>query len=419
MACALKVCVIVVSVFMLICLTFMDFSVQRTPVTRQNSLKLVPAKPKASTIFSDAIHGSVEEPFVFNSVSNRTQDKIPNNNSPVDTTEKRKRARGKDAEVAAHADKSRQRKSLVNNSEGNRQARSILRKNPANHTHEFVLQSTSNQTPNSTDTVTQHEDRQTESQRTGLPRCPVVSPHLIGLQKIPVVAPPSWYDVEYKFAFSDVEPGGRWRPDDCAARHRVAIILPYRARDANLRVFLDYMHPFLQRQQLDYGIYVVEQDGDDPFNRAKLLNVGYAEAIKDYDWQCFVFHDVDLLPEDDRLTYASPGQPVHLSTAIDSMDFKLTFENNFGGVTAMGRDMFELVNGYSNLYFGWGGEDDDMYRRMKHRNILMTRYQHTMARYKDTKLSSHKAQTKASENKFRWHLLTRRANVLPVDGLTR
>jgi beta-1,4-galactosyltransferase 1 len=44
----------------------------------------------------------------------------------------------------------------------------------------------------------------------------------------------------------------------------------------------------------------VEQYGSGPFNRAMLMNVGAAEALKQYDYQCFIFHDVDLLPEDDR-----------------------------------------------------------------------------------------------------------------------
>lgn len=30
------------------------------------------------------------------------------------------------------------------------------------------------------------------------------------------------------------------------------------------------------------------------------MNIGYKEAIKDYDWACLIFHDVDLVPEDDR-----------------------------------------------------------------------------------------------------------------------
>ena len=54
-------------------------------------------------------------------------------------------------------------------------------------------------------------------------------------------------------------------------------------------------------QQLDYRIFVVEQssDGED-FNRASLMNVGFLEAKKMNDFFCFIFHDVDLLPEDDR-----------------------------------------------------------------------------------------------------------------------
>ena len=29
----------------------------------------------------------------------------------------------------------------------------------------------------------------------------------------------------------------------------------------------------------------------------------------------------------------------------------------------MNKEQFYAVNGYSNRYFGWGGEDDDMFNR--------------------------------------------------------
>ena len=97
--------------------------------------------------------------------------------------------------------------------------------------------------------------------------------------------------------------------------------------DEPLHVFFDnsqqkrpkiLMYNFLYcRQQVDYGIFIVEQDGAGAFNRAMLLNVGAAEALKSYDFQCFIFHDVDLLPEDDRNLYTCPVQPRHMSVAIN------------------------------------------------------------------------------------------------------
>lgn len=64
-----------------------------------------------------------------------------------------------------------------------------------------------------------------------------------------------------KMKAAGLKMGGEYKPKDCQSRSKVAIIVPYRNRSEHLTVFLRYMHPLLQRQQLDYTIFIVEQSG--------------------------------------------------------------------------------------------------------------------------------------------------------------
>ena len=78
------------------------------------------------------------------------------------------------------------------------------------------------------------------------------------------MAPVSMEELESVFKKKDnmlLEPGGRYKPYACSANHRAAIIIPFRNREEHLLLFLQHMHPFLQRQQIEYGIFIVEQSG--------------------------------------------------------------------------------------------------------------------------------------------------------------
>lgn len=222
-----------------------------------------------------------------------------------------------------------------------------------------------------------------------LSECPMIPPNLHGRFAVETKNIPPMKELEGKIGNLDL--GGRFRPMECKARHRVAIIVPYRDREEHLRIFLYNIHRFLQRQQIDYGIYIVEQVGTGAFNRAMLMNVGAAEALKQHNYQCFIFHDVDLLPEDDRNLYTCPVQPRHMSVAIDNFLYHLPYDDIFGGVSALTVEQFRLVNGFSNMFWGWGGEDDDMANRLRIKKLHISRYPANIARYKMMKHGKEKA----------------------------
>ena len=60
----------------------------------------------------------------------------------------------------------------------------------------------------------------------------------------------------------------------------------------------------------------------------------------------------------------------------------LEYEKIFGGVVAFSKSNFEAVNGYSNRFWGWGGEDDDLYMRVDNMRYQIQRYSKYIARYK-------------------------------------
>ncbi|XP_021355995.1 beta-1,4-galactosyltransferase 1-like isoform X2 [Mizuhopecten yessoensis] len=193
-----------------------------------------------------------------------------------------------------------------------------------------------------------------------LPDCPLVPPDLNGKISVDMTV---YSEKELAAKLPLVKNGGTYRPSSCAPRHKVAIIIPYRNRRTHLSILLNNLHPFLQKQQLDYGIFVTELAPQIDFNKALAMNIGFLEAAKKYGYDCFIFHDVDLIPENDNNMYTCPDNPKHMSVAIDKFDYELPYVKLFGGVTAMRKEQFEAVNGYSNKYFGWGAEDDDMYAR--------------------------------------------------------
>ncbi|KAG9259721.1 beta-1,4-galactosyltransferase 1-like [Astyanax mexicanus] len=244
-----------------------------------------------------------------------------------------------------------------------------------------------------------------------LETCPETPPHLVGPLRVEFSDSVNLDEIRQDPRLSE---GGRYTPRECVSPHKVALIIPYRNRENHLKYWLYYLHPILQRQQLDYGVYVIQQDGEDTFNRAKLLNVGYAEALKEYDYNCFVFSDVDLVPVDDRNIYRCFDQPRHLAVSMDKFGFRLPYNQYFGGVSAMSKEQFLKINGFPNNYWGWGGEDDDIYNRLTYRGMSVSRPDGVIGR---CKMIQHNRDKMNEPNPQRFDRIARTRQTINTDGI--
>lgn len=154
----------------------------------------------------------------------------------------------------------------------------------------------------------------------------------------------------------------------------LAIIIPYRDREEHLKQFIPYMKNYLTKKGFTFDFYVIEQEQGKPFNRGTMKNIGYDIASKS-NYVCCVFHDIDMLPV--NVDYSEVKIPTHLSSEVEQFGWKLpmngTYEPYFGGIIIFPFDTFHQINGYSNDYWGWGAEDDDLLHRVKSNGFEWTR----------------------------------------------
>ena len=213
---------------------------------------------------------------------------------------------------------------------------------------------------------------------------------------------------------SFVKLGGWWEPDQCHDNHQTAIVIPYKDRAKQLPKLLRQLLPILYRHYIHFRVFVIEQDDNNTFNRGKLMNVGYIESLKYFPYSCFVFHDVDLLPEDDRINYACKSSPAHLSVAVDKFFYILPYPDIFGGIEMFKQEHFQKINGFSNSFWKWGAEDDNLYYRVKNAGYTLQRQSMEIARYT---MLPHKSNKKDEEFEERNENLKSSRRHISYDGL--
>jgi hypothetical protein len=147
----------------------------------------------------------------------------------------------------------------------------------------------------------------------------------------------------------------------------IVLLIPYRDREANAKIFIEHILNFFnETKQGPVIIIIVEQIGERAFNRGALLNVGFLEVnkiLKNTDTVIYVAHDIDMLPVDNSIlyTYMKPNSIVHLYGP----------EHSLGGICSFNKSTYEKINGFPNNYWGWGREDVCILERAKHNGIIV------------------------------------------------
>ena len=224
-----------------------------------------------------------------------------------------------------------------------------------------------------------------------------------------------------------------------SVKKRLAVIIPYRDRLDHLRKFAPSLQKFFAQdpicESIDVEFHLVEQYGDDCFNRGFVKNVGtrlVAQSKCDY----FCFHDIDYLPI--NADYSWSEMPTRI--IWHGLTLREDYDAFFGGVIIIPRSVFLRVNGYPNCYWGWGPEDLELALRCRSRGFEITKrdgvYQSLPHKHNgflaqgvqtDEAKSTAKVFFERQKSFYEWmdsdgvnnaHFTLKRSEILSVDGIS-
>ena len=145
--------------------------------------------------------------------------------------------------------------------------------------------------------------------------------------------------------------------------HKLGVCVPYRNRELHLNEFIPKVGKFLKDSNIEFEMYFAHQIDDKLFNRGAMKNIAAKHAFED-GCDYIVWHDIDMIPEDSSCDYSFPkDNPQHIAVRISQSDYKLKYFEYFGGAVIFSKEQVEKTNGYSNNYWDWGMEDDDLFWR--------------------------------------------------------
>lgn len=207
-----------------------------------------------------------------------------------------------------------------------------------------------------------------------------------------------------------------------AKKKKITFIIPIRDRENDLEHLISQLKKILKYQKIEYKIYIIEQSFNKKlFNKGKIINAAFKESLKDNFSNIYVIHDVDNIPlTNDIINYYYDKNNVNHYYGHPGW---------IGGFFSITKNHFIKTNGFSNLYWGWGCEDNDFQSRIKLHNIKIDR--NNFIRRRSTKLiKDDKSWSAAKENYWSnnrillykiWKSNLKKENIIKIissDGLS-
>ena len=153
------------------------------------------------------------------------------------------------------------------------------------------------------------------------------------------------------------------------------IVVPYRNRQEHFNEFIKNAPAYFDRQNLTYDILICELDKEGDWNAGLCVNsvVDFLKNGKEYEW--IYVHHVDVWPVDGEWCYPSNDEVYH----------------NLGdyGSCLMKLKIFFEVNGYCNNFWGWGGEDNELYEKLRNIGVIVHSVDENYPVKYDTRFQNH------------------------------
>jgi hypothetical protein len=159
---------------------------------------------------------------------------------------------------------------------------------------------------------------------------------------------------------------------------KLGICVPYKNREEHLNQFIPHLSNFLSERNIKHSFYFAHQTDDKLFNRGAMKNIAAIHAFND-GCDYIVWHDIDMLPMDDLCDYSYPTDlPKHIAVNLSKYSYSLAYEEYFGGAVLFTKEQVYKVNGYSNEYWDWGMEDDDLFWRCHFEELINSKKYKTL-----------------------------------------